>query len=869
MANESLSLEQRKASVIAGCIETVDPKRLYEELEVVSAKYGRLFQSMENCTASDTNSVADIIVPDTSTVMPKGYEPELFIHPAFLDQFTHAAWAILGAGRGRLPALYMPRFFKSLTISADICRTPGHRLRVFGKGNPNFESPGSTEITMFATTVDGTSELISMDGLVVDPFLDGQSSSNLAPRELCYNLTWEPVLPERVADVTPVNGEGSNDATPVFSDSITIIGTPQQQDTLASTLAEGIIGAGHSSVNIGSIDDVDVEGRICIVIVELDKPLLASLDSGSFANVQRLAQKAKGILWVIQGAYTDSTDPYLGMILGLARTVRSETGLKFATLDLDKINPLSPASAAKTIIEAARLVFGKGSPSLPDMEFQERGGVISVCRIVDNHAINSFVEQHTNPSTDPFTQPFNQPGRPLKISVGTKGALDTLHFVDDAIAATPLRSDEVSIEVKVTSMNFKDIMVSMGEVPSPYLGVECSGVINAVGRDVTHLKVGDRVCASSEGAYSTYARAKGTSVAKVPDDMSLEVAATIPVVFCTAYYGLFDIGRIQRGESVLIHAASGGVGQAAVMLCQMVGAEIYTTVGSPAKKSFLMETYGIPEDHIFFSRDTSFEKGIKHVTNGRGVDVVLNSLAGDALRATWECLATFGRFIEIGKRDILANSGLGMAVFERNVTFASVDLTIVSAERPLVMKRLLDDIFRLLSYGMIRPIGPITTFPISNIEVAFRTLQAGKAHGKILVTAGPDDTVKVSLVAELNPLRPRQHLLTVDRQPIPARLLIQSFQGTLPTSSLAELAASVAVSPSGWLGKARQISSSFPVQTKSLTKSAKSWQMPRVWGLALPCAVAMCRTARVSIQWWERLRHNCRRCEESSTVRWF
>lgn len=743
--DDKASLEQRITRVNNGCTQPVDAKMLYEELEGVSAKYNTLFQSMENCLASDTNCAADIIIPDTAKGMPKGYEPSLFIHPAFLDQFTHAAWAILGAGRGRLPALYMPRFFKGLTISAQLCRTPGDRLRVYGEGNPNFDNPGSTKITMFATATDGAKELISMDGLIVDPFLDGQNSSKPAARELCYNLTWEPLSPPSDEGTQLADGASSMvevEKSNQFCDNIAILCTAQQQ-TLAAAIAQGIETVSGNSVTIGSIGDSDLDGRICIVISELEQPLLGSLDDDGFSKVQKLTQAAKGILWVVKGAYTDSTDPYLGMILGLARTIRSEMGLKFATFDIDGANSPPSTKVAESIIKVAGLVFGNNASPAPDMEFQERGGSISVCRIVDSTEMNNFVEQHTNPSTDPFLQPFNQPGRPLKISVGTKGALDTLHFIDDAVAATPLRPDEVSIEVKVTSMNFKDIMVSMGEVPSPYLGVECAGIINAVGSDVTHLKVGDRVCASSEGAYSTYTRAKGTSVAKVPDDMTLEVAATIPVVFCTAYYSLFDIGRIQRGESVLIHAASGGVGQAAVMLCQMVGADIYTTVGSPAKKAFLMETYGIPEERIFFSRDTSFEKGIRHATGGQGVDVVLNSLAGDALRATWECVATFGRFIEIGKRDILANSGLGMAVFERNVMFASVDLTIVAAERPLVMKRLLDDVFRLLSYGAIKPIGPITAFPISNLEAAFRTLQAGKTHGKILVTVSPDDTVKV------------------------------------------------------------------------------------------------------------------------------
>lgn len=143
------------------------------------------------------------------------------------------------------------------------------------------------------------------------------------------------------------------------------------------------------------------------------------------------------------------------------------------------------------------------------------------------------------------------------------------------------------------------------------------------------------------------------------------------------------------------------------------------------------------------SRDVSFGDAIRRATDNQGVDVVLNSLAGNALRETWDCLAHFGRFIEIGKRDITGNTRLEMAQFEHNAMFASVDLTVVALERPKLMKRLLEDVFRLLSKQSTRPISPITVFPISEVEQAFRTLQGGKTMGKIVVTAGPQDQVKV------------------------------------------------------------------------------------------------------------------------------
>src|SRR3569833_1243553 len=165
--DEKAALHERIETVTKACTDSVDAKQLYQELENVTAKYNKEFQSMENCTASDTNCVADIIIPDTAKTMRKEFAPSLTIHTAFLQQFTHAAWVILGAGRGKLPALYMPKHLKSLTISADLAREPGTRLRLYGQGNPEFGNPGSTKITMFATSMDGNKELISMEELVV------------------------------------------------------------------------------------------------------------------------------------------------------------------------------------------------------------------------------------------------------------------------------------------------------------------------------------------------------------------------------------------------------------------------------------------------------------------------------------------------------------------------------------------------------------------------------------------------------------------------------------------------------------------------------------------------------------------------------
>ncbi|KAI6710692.1 hypothetical protein PZA11_006639 [Diplocarpon coronariae] len=782
-----LDLSSRMSAFTDACTSDVNTPQMYETLSAAGAEYGQTFQGLENCRASDNHAVADLIVPDTAAVMPKGYEPDFIIHPAFLDQFIQIVWPIFGAGWKGLDALYMPSFIKSMSLSTGITRKSGDRMRVFATGSPTLAHPAATKLSLFATSSDaGDEALISMESLVMTPVSDGSDVlSSVAHRELCYKLQWEPLRAKYAhaggadtpvsltsdAEVTNeedlgrINGlatsfNGGADGTltpPTFDTDVAIICEEATQPDLLFSVQELVVELTQRTPTVGSLGNVETEGKVCIVLSELVKPIVSNLGSADFQHIQKMLSNAVGVLWAIKGAYTNSSNPDAGMVIGMARSVRSETLLKFATLDLGASPELSSFGAAEKIFEVLKLTFSSDSPAVgADMEFQERNGALFVPRIVDDAEMNEFVHRETHSSAAPSLQPFNQPGRPLKIAIETPGALDTIYFTDDLAVGSPLPDFEVEIQVMATSMNFKDIMISMGQIPSKYLGVECSGIISAVGSKVTDLIVGDRVCAMSEGAYATYTRCLGTSAQKISHSMSFEDASTMPVIYCTAFYSLFDLGRLIQGESVLIHAAAGGVGQAAIVLSQMIGAEIFTTVGSVAKKEYLMNEYRIPEDHIFYSRNTSFAKAIRRATNGQGVDVVLNSLAGDALRETWDSLAHFGRFIEIGKRDITCNSRLEMARFEHNAMFASVDLTVVAAERPKIMKRLLSDVFELMAKGLISPVSPIAVFPISEVESAFRKLQGGKTMGKIVLVPEPDDQVRAA------PCKPPKNLLRAD-----------------------------------------------------------------------------------------------------------
>jgi NADPH:quinone reductase-like Zn-dependent oxidoreductase len=286
-------------------------------------------------------------------------------------------------------------------------------------------------------------------------------------------------------------------------------------------------------------------------------------------------------------------------------------------------------------------------------------------------------------------------------------------------------------------------MAAMGQLPDSKIGLDAAGIVRRVGSAVTKFQLGDSVAVYGHGAHRTIHRTREELCALMPKGMTYEQAATIPAIHGTAWNALVRLARVQKGQSVLIHAAAGGVGQAAIQIAKHFEVEIFATVSSEAKRQLLRDTYGIPDDHIFNSRSLSFVKGIKRMTNGRGVDVVLNSLAGESLRQTWHCLAPFGYFIEIGLRDILANTGLDMAGFKQDATFTFFNLNHLERSRPDILATIIEGAFDFFHRGVSKSVAPLISYPISEVEAAFRLMQAGKYLGKLVFTWGDDDVVPV------------------------------------------------------------------------------------------------------------------------------
>ncbi|KAI3396833.1 hypothetical protein diail_11662 [Diaporthe ilicicola] len=332
----------------------------------------------------------------------------------------------------------------------------------------------------------------------------------------------------------------------------------------------------------------------------------------------------------------------------------------------------------------------------------------------------------------------------------------------------PLGDDQIEFKVLASALNFRDIAIAVGLIQDYDFGEECVGVVNKVGPSAAKdFQPGDRIVVAAGECMANYARADAWLARKVPDGVSDTTAASFLTVTMTALYALHHIARLQADDTILIHSAAGGVGQMAIQLAQARGARIFVTC-SQGKRAFLKERFGFSNEQIFSSRDDSFKADVLAATDGRGVDVVLNSLSGRLLEATWQCVAPFGRFVEIGKRDIHENSGLPMDVFRRNVSFSSIDMVLVVEKDRALTGRLIDEACKLVFGGQIKVPESLLEVPFSDVERAFRMLQQGKHIGKVILVPGDGDVL----------LKPRgYHLLTKLFDPEKKYLIVGGLGG--------------------------------------------------------------------------------------------
>lgn len=532
----------------------------------------------------------------------------------------------------------------------------------------------------------------------------------------------------------------------------------------------------------------------CVVMLDsAEHSLLLSKDPLVFAQVRKLLTSGKNILWVALQDQTDRdrtdanearTKAYRAMFQGVARVLRRENGplSRLITVDIHGTTDLKNQNVIKEtcariveIAEASLVVLpAPSSHSATDAnatdesyerEYTLRDGQVLIPRLQTDKRFLGWAEARSSAQTDgkngassgatakiQTDVAFHQASRPLQLQVAVPGLLSSLRFVDDDHSQVDnLKPWEIRVSSRAHGINFKDIFVALGQMKAGVTMVgELAGVVTAVGSQMVHRYApGDRVMGfGSPSHFASDPILNGHLSHHIPQNLTFAQASSIPVIYATAHHSLFAVSRFRAGRTLLVTAASGGVGQAAIQLARHAGADtargdIIAVVGSAAKRRLLVETYGIPETHILSSRSrgADLRDAVLRLTGGRGVDVVLNSLAGDMLTAGIECVARLGAFVEIGKTDIYRSSHIRMGSFDRSITVASVDLIILGDDQPDVVYETLGAVADLLAKGHIEPPKPITELPIDKIDEAFRMIASRKHTGKVVLISEPGATV--------------------------------------------------------------------------------------------------------------------------------
>jgi NADPH:quinone reductase-like Zn-dependent oxidoreductase/acyl carrier protein len=419
-------------------------------------------------------------------------------------------------------------------------------------------------------------------------------------------------------------------------------------------------------------------------------------------------------LWIVtRGAQSvDSETALTSLSQSPTAALGSTIGLEYPELHCARVDldPVACTDEVQTLLEEIRNEKDENLVAV-------RHGRRFVARLVQSRVDSP--EAYKSPKAD-----INQP---YQLRISSIGILDNLSLCPmDRRSPGP---GEVEIEVHATGLGFRDVLMALGRYPgnSQVFGYECAGTIVSVGEGVEQFRVGQRVMAVGPGSFSAFLTISTNRIVPIPEPLREDEAATLPSAFLTAHYALHRLGQISAGERVLVHAAAGGVGLAAVQLAQRAGAEIFATAGSSEKRSYL-KSLGVP--HVMDSRSLDFAGEIMEITGGHGVDLVLNCLAGEFIAKSLSITAINGRFLEIGRTGIWDQAQV--AQLNKNISYFTIDLASTFDKNPELVRSLFDELIPDFRKGLLKPL-PLKIFGIDELIPAFRFMAQARHIGKVVV----------------------------------------------------------------------------------------------------------------------------------------
>ncbi|MGH3635055.1 MAG: SDR family NAD(P)-dependent oxidoreductase, partial [Mycobacterium sp.] len=703
-------------------VTELDPQDLYGRLRDAGQRLGPAFQGIVALTLSDSGDArAQVRLPSGA----KRGSRHVWLHPIMLD----IAVQVLGATK---PAsVVSPVRFAGIRVFGDVTEGAYVVGSLAATDNPD-RLVGRVVLTDSARQP--LLEIAEVEMTVVQAHAD-----ELASR--LFVLDWQPTSLDRAA---PDVGGG-----------VLLVAEPGDGDELLNTLRSSLAERTEYSQWVSSRDEDALRAAITrhdvswdeIVVIcpprEVDEALPdeAQLELAEartlfitdiVKTISHVGARNSPRMWIVtRGAQQLDPDDHVTLaqtgLRGLARVLTFEhPELKTTIVDVDAQDVGSAAALVEEL-----LACGEHD------EVALRDGQRYVHRLVPPliTATGELApeERHTMVGiggVDAF-----------RLQLDTAGTLDGLKV--HVVKRIPPEAGHVEVRVVVSALNFSDVLKTIGVYPglngqAPVIGAECVGVVTALGEGVESVQVGQRVIALGPGTLGSHLTTVADLVVPVPDALSDREAATFGVAYLTAWHSLREVGRLAAGERVLIHSATGGVGLAAVAIAKMIGARVYATAGSDAKRQ-LLSSLGV--EYVGDSRSVAFADEIREITDGYGVDVVLNSLPGEPITRSVQILAPGGRFVELGKKDVYADAALGLRALAKSASFCVVDLDLNLRLQPQRYRQMLIEILAHAASGDLEPL-PVTEFAFDDAISAFRLMSSGKHIGKILVSMPVEGTVR-------------------------------------------------------------------------------------------------------------------------------
>ncbi|MBP2406706.1 type I polyketide synthase [Streptomyces syringium] len=694
--------------------DTVDLDGLYERYAETGLDYGPVFRGLRAVWRRGEELFAEVALDQ------RVKDADAFgVHPALLDAVLHSTVFASADGdqRGLLP-------FSWSGVSLHASGASVLRVRI--------TSCGPDAVELIAVDAEGA-PVVSVTSLTLRSASPQAAAAHTRRDEMnsLFRLDWVPQT---------VPGNTDHTGWAVLGD-----------DTLA--LADALKSAGVTALHAATLTELDPTADTVVVPVTGDPTCVPESAHELTHRVLRLLQEwqaderfaSSRLLIVTRGAVATGdesvTDVAAAPVWGLVRSAQAENPGRLLLADLDD-----------SADSAALLPALPGLLEADEPQAVVRAGTLRVGRLARLASAGALVPPA---------------GTPWRLGSAAKGSLDGLALIPCPEVLAPLTGRQVRVDVRAAGVNFRDVLNALGMYPGEagLFGSEAAGVVTETGPDVTGLRPGDHVMGMLFGGFGPLGIVDERLLTPVPDAWSWETAASVPLVFLTAYYAMVDLAGLRPGEKVLVHAGAGGVGMATVQLARHLGAEVFATASEG--KWDVLRALGVADDHIASSRTTDFEHAFAAVAGDGGIDVVLNALSGEFVDASLRLLAPGGRFLEMGKTDIRDADTLP------GVDYRSFDLGFADPDR---IRQMLTELVDLFDRGALRPL-PMKTWDVRRAKDAFRYMSLAKHVGKIVLTNppawDPDGTVLITggtggLAAELArhlvTERSVRHLLLVSRR---------------------------------------------------------------------------------------------------------